>query len=102
VLNAIGKKKRTVRACYFFEGALVCAVAFASVFLLTFPAMFVFKTVCILAELPLEFEYSYLSLPILLTAAAISAVCAAISFAACYSTTFRKKVKKPRRKYGNS
>lgn len=103
VLHSMGKKKRTVRACFLFEGAAVTLTAFASVFLLCYPAMFIFKTVCSYFKLPLEFEYSYLSLSVLLVAAAASAVCAAVAFALCFATTkHKKKTRKPRRKYGNT
>ncbi len=103
VLRAMGKKKRTVRASFLHEGVLVSITAFLSVILMCAPAMLIFKTVCSLAKLPLEFEYKYLSLSTLAVAGAFSAVCAFISFWICYATTSsRKKTGKIRRKYGNS
>lgn len=103
VLRTIGKSRKTLTASFATEGALVCIAAFLSVILLCYPAMFVFKTICTLCKLPLEFDYSYLSLPALLLAGAFTALCAAISFAVCYVTTASKgRVKKPRRKYGNT
>lgn len=103
VLEAIGKKRRTIGACLLFEGAAVTLCAFLAVILLCLPTTFVFKTVCVLCELPLEFEYRFLSLPVLLTAGALSAVCAAICFCICCATTSSGRIKKrSRSNYGNS
>ncbi len=102
ILNAFGKKKSTVRSCFFFEGSLVTLSAFASVFLLCYPAMLAFKVICTLFKMPIEFEYQYLSIEHLLFAAGVSALCAAISFAVCFTTTKKKKSKKTRRKYANT
>ena len=102
VLRAMGKSKGTLLRCFITEGALVSIASFLTVMLLCYPAMFVFKSVCTLCKLPLEFDYSYLSLPALLAAGMFSALCAAVSFAICYMTTAKGRSKKPRRKYGNT
>lgn len=105
VLDAMGKRRSQLRATFAIEGALVSASAFITVILATWPAMFVFKTVCKLCSLPLEFEYANLTLPVLLTAAALSAVCAAASFALSFVISApkrRRKIHFRRKKYGNS
>ncbi len=96
VLEAMGKTRRKIRACFMGEGILVSLCAFLAVFVLCAPAMFVFKWVCRLAKLPLSFEYSYLSLPLLLLAGTLSAICALVSFAVCYLGTSSGRIKKRR------
>ncbi len=102
-LEAMGKKKKSIAAAFGIECAMVSAFAFAAVLLLCMPSMLLFKTVCGLAALPLEFEYSYLSPAVLLAAGGISAACACVSFIVCYTTTSKGRIRKVRRnKHGNS
>ncbi len=98
ILETIGKKKASVFRAFATEGVMVTLCAFCAVALLCMPAMLLFKTVCSLAALPIEFEYSYLTAPTLLLAGAFSAVCAAAAFAVCYLTTSKGGIKNKKRK----
>lgn len=104
MLNAMGKNRRHVRLCFIIEGALVSICAFLTVMILCRPAMLVFKFICDRCHLPIEFDYGALSISVLLAAALFSALCAAVSFAICYTVTAprSKKIKFLRRRYGNS
>lgn len=103
VLYSMGKRKRQIRGSILLEGVLVSICAFATVFIAVFPAMVVFKLICTTCKLPLAFEYSHLSLSVLVSAAAFSAACAAVSFVVGYVVTSPKTKKHHRRrKYGNT
>ena len=91
LLRALGKKRAEIFRSFALEGALVSALAFLSVFVLCYPAMFIFKLVCKWCSLPLAFEYGNLTLAVLVIAAAFSAICAALSYAICYIATTPKK-----------
>ena len=93
MLRAMGKRRRTIHACFGLEGLLVSLCAFVTVLLLAYPTMLVFKSVCVIAKLPLEFDYVNLTLPVLLIACAFSAVSAAVSFAICYAATVPRNKK---------
>lgn len=91
ILRAIGQKRSTIRMSFFKEGLFVTVTAFLAVMLLCYPSMLVFKIVSAVAKLPLEFEYAFLTPSVLLSAGAFSAICAAVSFAICFSSTFRSR-----------
>jgi ABC-type lipoprotein release transport system permease subunit len=97
VLEATGKKRRTIRGCFAVEGALVGASAFAAVLALCLPAMLIFKVLCFICKLPIEFSFGAIKMSTLLTAAAISASCALVSFGICYATTSTGRIKKKRK-----
>ncbi len=94
VLVSVGKKKRKIRAAFILEGIFAAIAAFAAVLLLCLPCMWVFKTVCTFAKLPLSFEYEFISLPILMGAGAFAALCAFLSMLVCYCTTASGRIKK--------
>ncbi len=107
VLASIGKKKRKIRTAFIIESIFAALAAFVAVLLLCLPCMWVFKTVCTLANLPLSFEYEFISLPMLIVTGAFAALCALVSILVCYGTTASghiKKSKTRRRKteHGNS
>ena len=91
ILRAIGQKRSTIRMSFFKEGFFVTVTAFLAVMLLCYPSMLIFKIVSAVAKLPLEFEYAFLTPSVLLSAGAFSAICAAVSFAICFSSTFRSR-----------
>lgn len=95
VLEAIGKTRKQIYASFAVEGALLCACAFLTVPVLCGPVMLIYKLSCIFFRLPIEFEYSYLSLPILIVGGLAVALCAAICFLVCLAGTLpRKKTRK--------
>lgn len=93
ILEAIGKKRSHISRAFLVEGTLVCICAFITVIILCYPAMFFFKTVCNYCKIPLEFEYSALSVPVLMLAAVFSSTSAAISFAICTLSTMTRRKK---------
>jgi hypothetical protein len=103
VLLAMGKKKRQMRTAVFFEGLMVSLCAFVTVLVMTFPAMLVFKVICILFKLPIAFEYANLTAPVLIAAALFSSLSAAASFVIGYTLTSpRQRKNLHRRKHGNT
>ena len=102
VLEATGKKRRTIRGCFFVEGALVGASAFGAVLALCLPAMLIFKALCFICKLPLEFSFGSMRISTILIAAAASALCSVVSFGICYATTSTGRIKKKRKENGNS
>ncbi len=107
VLAYMGKTRKKIRGAFIAEGVFAALAAFVSVLLLCLPCMWVFKTVCTLAKLPLSFEYRFISLPALLLAAAFAALCAFVSMLVCYSSTAsgsikKSKIKRRKTQNGNS
>lgn len=94
ILEAIGKKRGQIYASFAAECALLCACAFLTVPVLCGPVMLIYKLSCIFFRLPIEFEYSYLSLPILIAGGAAVALCAAICFCICVAGTLPRKNKR--------
>ncbi len=96
LLRAFGKKRSQIFRGFALEGILVSVSAFLSIIVLCYPAMFIFKLICNWCKLPLAFEYSDLTLAVLLVAATFSALCAAVSFVVCYIATVPKKMGAPK------
>ncbi len=91
LLHTFGKKRATVAACYAIEGLLLAVSAFLVTVVLCVPAMGIFKAVCTLGKLPLEFEYSFVSPSAVCMAAGACALCAFVAFCVCALSTKKKK-----------
>ena len=96
LLRAVGKKRSQIFASFAIEGSLVSLGAFLAVVLFCYPALLTFSAICAICGLPMTIDVNVLTPIVMLVAAAFSALCAAVSFAICYVTTFPKKQRAPK------